>query len=62
MTYHGPHRTRHIAAVQRADLVITTYGTVTSDVLKRRNVLDSLEWFRIVLDEGELRENYVLAL
>ena len=51
--YHGPTRARHFSAVQCADLVITTYGTVTSDAQKRRNVLSSVQWFRIILDEGE---------
>ena len=36
------------------DVVLTTYSTLMSDAgLKGRQVLQSISWFRVVLDEGE---------
>lgn len=36
-----------------ADLVITTYHTLASDFANRRDPLNDIEWYRLVLDEGE---------
>jgi len=51
-TYHGPHRSRDPTFVTEYDVLITTYGTVTAEYRKPRNVLFNLRWFRLMLDEG----------
>ena len=54
--YHGHERSRHYSALQDFDIVLTTYGTVTTEFRKTynrgREVLYYLRWFRIILDEG----------
>lgn len=34
------------------DIVLTTFATLVAD-LKRDKVLFNVEWFRVILDEGE---------
>jgi SWI/SNF-related matrix-associated actin-dependent regulator of chromatin subfamily A3 len=52
MKYHGPHR--HISAQSfvEADIVITTYHTLASDLSGAKGSLKKLKWYRLVLDEG----------
>lgn len=59
LIYHGDRR-KDSAHLGTYDLVLTTYGTLSAE-LKRggrkstgnTGVLQSVEWFRVVLDEGE---------
>ncbi|KAK4678091.1 hypothetical protein QC764_0051630 [Podospora pseudoanserina] len=66
--YHGANRIKDSAQLARYDLVITTYGSVTSELnarLKKKPGLYPLEeiaWFRIVLDEAHtIREQNTLS-
>jgi len=56
VVHHGPNRadTRAIPGmVERADVVITTYGTAVRDV----DALEKIEWGKIVLDEAQAIKN-----
>ncbi|KAL2134783.1 hypothetical protein VTI74DRAFT_10857 [Chaetomium olivicolor] len=66
--YHGPNRIKEVAQLAQYDLVITTYGSLTSElnsrIKKKRGVypLEEVAWFRIVLDEAHtIREQSTLA-
>ena len=55
--YHGPNRTQSAYELAKYDIVITTYGTLTSDMKGRGNrgptgPLRQLRWFRVMLDEA----------
>jgi len=51
--FHGDNRAKTTEELQDYDVVLTTYRTLASD-WKGRQVLQELEWFRVVLDEGKL--------
>lgn len=56
VVHHGPGRADHediAAEVERADVVITTYGTAVRDI----EALEEIEWGRIVLDEAQAIKN-----
>ncbi|KAK0637215.1 SNF2 family N-terminal domain-containing protein [Bombardia bombarda] len=66
--YHGPNRIKDVPQLARFDLVITTYGSVSSELnsraKKKRGLhpLEEIAWFRIVLDEAHMiREQNTLA-
>ncbi|KAK3318382.1 SNF2 family N-terminal domain-containing protein [Apodospora peruviana] len=66
--YHGPNRVKDVVQLSQYDLVITTYGSVSSELnsraKKKRGVypLEEIGWFRIVLDEAHMiREQNTLA-
>ncbi|KAJ4300436.1 hypothetical protein N0V88_003111 [Collariella sp. IMI 366227] len=66
--YHGTNRIKDPVQLAQFDLVITTYGSLTSELnarIKRKRGLYPLEevaWFRIVLDEAHtIREQATLA-
>ncbi|KAK3369028.1 SNF2 family N-terminal domain-containing protein [Lasiosphaeria ovina] len=66
--YHGPNRVKDVAQLAQFDIVITTYGSVSSElnarVKKKRGVypLEEISWFRIVLDEAHMiREQNTLT-
>ena len=66
--YHGPNRIKDVAELSKFDLVITTYGSVVSElncrIKRKRGVypLEEIAWFRIVLDEAHtIREQNTLA-
>lgn len=44
-----------IIQLLQQDIVITTYATITSGFRRGTGRLDKIEWFRLILDEGELR-------
>ncbi|KAI6629423.1 transcription termination factor 2 [Pyricularia oryzae] len=58
--YHGQNRTKDPAVLANYDLVITTYGSVSSELTarhKRRGnqyPLEEIGWFRVVLDEAHM--------
>lgn len=58
--YHGPGRIKDVDQLSQFDLVITTYGSVSSELNARhRNKkgpfpLEEIGWFRIVLDEAHM--------
>ncbi|KAI4913383.1 hypothetical protein J4E85_010837 [Alternaria conjuncta] len=51
--YHGPHRHVSLERLMEADLVITTYHTLASDFARTKHELRHIEWYRLVIDEGE---------
>lgn len=60
MTYHGASRSQVIEDLAQYDIILTTYGTVSSelkDALKKKTALSSVQWFRIVLDEAHTIRN-----
>lgn len=66
--YHGPNRIKDVAQLAQFDLVITTYGSVVSELNSRNKrkrgayPLEEIGWFRIVLDEAHtIREQNTLA-
>jgi SWI/SNF-related matrix-associated actin-dependent regulator of chromatin subfamily A3 len=50
--YHGQNRERSEAALCDADIVITTYHTLASEVTNSTHLINDIEWYRLVLDEG----------
>jgi SNF2 family DNA or RNA helicase len=51
MVFHGDGRPKLHENVIEHDLVLTTYATLVADC-KGSKVLQKVEWFRVVLDEG----------
>ncbi|KAK4465272.1 putative SWI/SNF-related matrix-associated actin-dependent regulator of chromatin subfamily A member 3-like 1 [Cladorrhinum samala] len=66
--YHGANRIKDVDQLAGFDLVITTYGSITSELnfrsKKKQGIypLEEIAWFRIVLDEAHtIREQNTLA-
>lgn len=58
--YHGPSRCQDLDELAQYDVILTTYGTVAtevSDSLKKKTALVSINWYRIVLDEAHMIRN-----
>jgi len=53
MKYHGPRRPKDVDSLSKADVVITTYHTLAVEYQKKRSLLHTIHWFRVVLDEGK---------
>jgi hypothetical protein len=56
VVHHGPARTSETgvaAMAEKADLVITTYGTAVRDM----NALEKVSWSKVVLDEAQAIKN-----
>ncbi|KAF2261163.1 hypothetical protein CC78DRAFT_471061 [Lojkania enalia] len=52
--YHGQYRETDVDRLRDADLVITTYHTLASDFASRKNPLNGIAWYRLVLDEAHI--------
>ncbi|KAJ3224177.1 hypothetical protein HDU78_011071 [Chytriomyces hyalinus] len=60
--HHGTKRTKDPTKLMQYDVVLTTYGLVTSSLAEgeeeSQDVLARVHWFRIVLDEAHKIKNY----
>ena len=56
LTYHGSGKKSSEKDLQQYDIVITSYGTLTSDKTNK-GPLFSTKWRRVVLDEGHIIRN-----
>lgn len=58
--YHGQNRIKDVERLSEFDLVITTYGSVSSELTARsrgktgQHPLEEVGWFRVVLDEAHM--------
>ena len=52
--YHGRSREIDPKSLADWDLVLTTYHTVAAEAIQSPAPLNSITWFRIVLDEGQI--------
>jgi SWI/SNF-related matrix-associated actin-dependent regulator of chromatin subfamily A3 len=50
--YHGLSRERSSTGLCDADIVITTYHTLAAEIANSNNLVNDIEWHRLVLDEG----------
>ena len=55
--FHGSSRPKSPEGVINHDLVLTTYGTLSADS-KDLKILQEIEWYRVVLDEGKIIHLY----
>lgn len=53
--WHGLSRTTSQASLTDADIVITTYNTLATEYKNRPSILHDISWYRVVLDEGQLK-------
>jgi SWI/SNF-related matrix-associated actin-dependent regulator of chromatin subfamily A3 len=52
--YHGQNRERTAAVLCDADIVITTYHTLATENSNSTHLINDIEWYRLVLDEGAI--------
>lgn len=52
LKHHGKSRYRQVEEILDTDIVFTTYHTLAMERKKRKNPLQSINWFRVVLDEA----------
>ncbi|EPE30717.1 P-loop containing nucleoside triphosphate hydrolase [Glarea lozoyensis ATCC 20868] len=52
--YHGPKRESDLLKLLDFDVILTTYATVAAEFRRCSNILHSINWFRIVLDEAHV--------
>jgi len=49
--FHGENRPKSPEHLVNHDIVLTTYATLASDH-KKQSILQHIQWYRVVLDEG----------
>jgi SWI/SNF-related matrix-associated actin-dependent regulator of chromatin subfamily A3 len=55
LKFHGTERRSLALEIETADIVLTTYNTLSRDFDRKGappSLLHSVEWYRVVLDEG----------
>ncbi|KAK6337936.1 hypothetical protein TWF696_001411 [Orbilia brochopaga] len=55
--FHGGERNIDELALSEADIVITTYNTLSAEWFKKKSALHKVIWYRIVLDEAHMIRN-----
>ncbi|PWY71402.1 helicase [Aspergillus eucalypticola CBS 122712] len=50
--YHGPSRKASIHTFEEFDIVLTTYGTISTEFAEKESPIYQTDFFRIVLDEA----------
>ena len=58
--YHGAKKIKDVEFLARQDLVITTYGTISSEFVEKkdeRGTLSRVKWRRVILDEAHYIRN-----
>lgn len=56
--FHGQDRPRQTEDLKPFDLVLTTYATLAADC-KGLGLLQKMQWYRVVLDEGVYPNTYM---
>ncbi|KAK0654180.1 SNF2 family N-terminal domain-containing protein [Cercophora samala] len=54
--YHGPDR--RLDPSNLPSVVISTYGTVTTELSRANSILKQIHWYRLVLDEAHIIRNW----
>jgi SWI/SNF-related matrix-associated actin-dependent regulator of chromatin subfamily A3 len=53
--YHGQNKRVDYPTVLSHDIILATYATVANDFGRGRSMLNAVNWYKIVLDEGKAR-------
>ncbi|KAF2141618.1 uncharacterized protein K452DRAFT_298308 [Aplosporella prunicola CBS 121167] len=56
--YHGKGREVEYSTLVDNDIVLTTYGTITSEFSRQRSIIHHITWYRLVLDEAHVIRNW----
>lgn len=54
--HHGKEKIEDISEIEAVNIVLTTYHSISADWMKKssgNNVMFSVRWKRIILDEGD---------
>jgi len=51
--YHGAEKAVNMFCLLQKDVVLTTYASVTTEFRRGVGLLNKIEWFRLILDEGK---------
>jgi SWI/SNF-related matrix-associated actin-dependent regulator of chromatin subfamily A3 len=58
--YHGQSRQHLVSRVYDVDIVLTTYHTLAADSGPNNKALSEIEWYRVVLDEGDWIKHFAI--
>lgn len=51
--YHGQQKNIPLLELLKYDVVLTTYGTLATGSTQHNSMLQQIDWYRIILDEGK---------
>jgi len=51
--YYGKGRNIDVETYYNSDIIFTTYHTIAASINQSNSVINHIEWFRVVLDEGK---------
>jgi SWI/SNF-related matrix-associated actin-dependent regulator of chromatin subfamily A3 len=52
--YHRQMKDIQLLDLLQYDVVLTTYGTLATGSSRSKSVLQQVDWYRIILDEGKM--------